>query len=220
MSRQLHSLLRKTRKSQRARSNLAPSQNSITNFETRVLEPLFPLVRSLRTDFSIIQSTPTTVITSSAVATTFSALSFTFSQLDQATQLGAVFDQYKFGLVEVSFLPHSNSNTALTSFSGIFTSVVDYDDAVVLTSQGQAMDYSSAVTTEGYNAQRRVFQPHIAVAAYTGGFTGFSNQAPKWIDSGSPNVIHYGIKTAWTTTAAQTQYDVTIRFLIHLRNVR
>jgi hypothetical protein len=123
-------------------------------------------------------------------------------------------------MLEISYIPRSNSNTALTSNEGLFTTVIDYDDATALSTQAQALDYSSALTCEGYLSQRRVFVPHIAVAAYSGTFTSFANEEAPWIDSSSNSVQHYGLKTAWTASTSVCTYDLLIRGWFQFRNVR
>jgi hypothetical protein len=41
----------------------------------------------------------------------------------------------------------------------------------------------------------RTFQPHSALAAYSGGvFTSFANVGGQWHDCASPSIAHYGYK--------------------------
>jgi len=122
-------------------------------------------------------------------------------------------------MVEVTFMPTANMNAGTGAF-GYFTTVVDYDDATALTLPAQALDYSNALSGEGYQAQRRVFKPHVAIAAYSGAFTSFANEESPWIDNISSGVQHYGVKTAWTVTAALQHMDVNVRMWLQFRNVR
>jgi len=103
---------------------------------------------------------------------------------------------------------------------GQFVSVIDYDDAVNLTTFASALDYPSAFQSEGYTPHRHVFVPHIAVAAFAGTFTAYANEEAPWIDCASNTVQHYGVKTAWSGTSAVFLYDVRVRVIVQFRNVR
>jgi len=187
----------------------------------RIVQPVFPLTATLNNNvFNIIQSFPTGSIPSSATLPSFATVTHTFAGLDQTSQLASVFDQYRIRLIEVCFRPHSNDQPTAVNFDGIFSTVIDYDDATVLATAAQAQDYASVLNSEGYEAQRRCYVPHIAVAAYSGAFTSFANEEAPWIDTSSAGVIHYGIKTAWTVTSAVCTYDVFSRAWFQFRNVR
>lgn len=57
----------------------------------------------------------------------------------------------------------------------------------------------------------------MAVAVYSGAFTSFANAPSSWIDSGSPNVQHYGLKAAVTATAAVQTYNLQVRARVSFR---
>jgi hypothetical protein len=171
--------------------------------------------------YNVRQTLIGSLITSSNVAVTYGALSFTLAQLDQAASLAAVFDQYRIRMIEVNFEPVANFNTGPTASFGSLYTVIDYDDATPLTSVGQAADYSNCLIGQGFEKQRRVFEPHVAVAAYSGAFTSFANEAAPWIDSNSGGVQHYGIKYAWTSTTVNAMnIAIYARFWVQFRNVR
>lgn len=186
-----------------------------------VRDPAFPVDERIdNKPFNLVQSFETLAFcASSNVASTFTGTSFALSSLDQVVSLTAVFDQYRIRLIEVTLLPRLSNSGGQTN-TGVFTTVIDYDDATALTSIGQAMDYSNQVSSGGDMIQRRVFVPHVAIAAYSGAFTSFANRASPWIDSASTNVQHYGLKTAWTVTGAVNTYDAIIRMWVQFRNVR
>jgi len=187
-----------------------------------IMQPRFPLRSTLdNKPFNIIQSLPPITLTSSSVAPVFSAQNFTFNQFDQVTQLAAVFDQYRFVMIECEFIPGVNDNNVAATNMGLFATVIDYDDATVLSSFNTALDYTNCLVGSGYEAQRRTFIPHTAVAAYAGAFTSFSNVTSPWIDSGSPSVQHYGLKTAWTATTTTAQIMTLLpKVWVQFRNVR
>jgi hypothetical protein len=157
------------------------------------------------------------VATTSTVAATFSANSFAVSSLDQINSLTAVFDQYRVAMVEITYIP-VELNYGLSS--GLFTSVIDYDDSAALTTVPQALDYSNSITVGGGAVLRRTFVPHMAMAAYSGAFTSFANEGPKWIDAASTGVQHFGVKTAATITTQVVTYNALVRLWTQWRNVR
>lgn len=187
-----------------------------------IMQLRFPLRETIDNRvYPFIQSVAAITITSSNVANVFNAFSFSLSQLDQVSSLIAVFDQYRIRMVEVEFLPGVNDNNTTATNTGLFTTVIDYDDSSSLTSFNQALDYSNALTGTGYEAQRRVFQPHAALAAYSGTFTSYGNVQSPWIDCSSTTVAHYGVKTAWTPTSVTGQIMTMLpKFWIEFRNVR
>lgn len=211
----------------RARQNKSPKTSGLevviqgTNLGQRIVQPIFPLSSSFDNSvFNCIKTVQKTNLTSSTIATTFGSFNFTLSDVNDAASLASVFDQYRIKMVEVLFIPGQNAQTSATGATGIFTSVIDYDDDNVLTSAPQAMDYSSAITTSGYEEQRRVFKPHVALAVYNGAFTGYANQADQWLDCADTGVRHYGVKTSWTGTPAVSVISVIAKYHLQFRNIR
>jgi len=182
----------------------------------------FPLRQSLDNKiYSIIQSLPATTITSSNLANVYGAYSYTISTLDQITAFQNLFDQYRIRMIEVEFLPGVNDNNTAASNMGLFATVIDYDDASVLTSFNQALDYTNCLVGTGYESQRRVFKPHVAEALYSGTFTSYGNLESPWVDMVSSTVQHYGVKTVWTPTTTNAQVITMLpKLWIEFRNVR
>jgi len=172
--------------------------------------------------FRFVQSYETSAFaSSSATVTTYTASIFTVNFLDQITSLTGVFDQYKIEMVEVWLTPRcSVVIDNATANMGTFHTVIDYDDNNLLTTIGQALDYTNVVVSSGSAGHYRRFVPHIAVAAYSGTFTSFANETAPWIDAASPSVAHYGMKTAWTVTDIVYSYDLQVRLHSAWRNIR
>jgi len=187
-----------------------------------IVQPKFPLRESFDNQvYNIIQAYNAPSITSSNAVNQFQAFAVQLNNVDQYSSMIAVFDQYRIVMAEFVFMPTGNQlNTS--SFAGLFTTVVDYDDVTPLTSVAAALDYSNSMTGEGYQPQRRVFKPHVAIAAYqsVGVTSGYANVESPWIDAASYNVQHYGVKTVWTVTTAAYRYDVVVRLWLQFRNVR
>ncbi len=186
-----------------------------------ILQPKFPLASSLDNQpYNFVRSVSLGPITSSTSVDVKTNFSFKLSDIDDYTSFTGVFDQYKIKLVEVLFLPRTNSSST-TNNVGIFGVAPDYDDVSNVTNLAGLLDYSTATAAEGYSPQRRVIEPHVATALYSGSvFTSFGNATSQWIDAASPDVPHYGMKTIWTATSAVCNMDVIVKYWVQFRNSR
>jgi len=159
-------------------------------------------------------------LTSSSGGATGNAIAFTLSgNVNQATTLTSLFDQYRIMQVELWLKP----STSFVSNSNVATlySVIDYDDAINPTTEDQMQQYTNVTVTSLNEGVYRRFRPHIETAAYaTSVFTAFKNEKSAWIDSASPGVSHYGFKALITTiTGGNISYDLTYRIWTQHRNV-
>jgi hypothetical protein len=160
-------------------------------------------------------------LTTSNSIQTFGSTSFSIASLDQITQLAAVFDQYMITEIEVWIIPIGLGTVGSVGVGGGMSYVViDYDDTTALTTTAQAQDYTNVCAAPQSEGIYRRFVPHIAVAAYSGAFTSYTNLGPQWIDTVSQNVQHYGIKMAATISNAATQFQMQYRLHCSFRNVR
>jgi hypothetical protein len=216
----------------RARQNKTPRRSRRKNRQETVVQgssnvgqkyvqPLFPSRMIFDNQvYNIIQTVQKGNITSSTTLSTFTALNFQLNDLDQAASLSAIFDQYKIKMIEVEFIPGQNSQTSATGTTGLFATVVDYDDAAAVATMGALFDYTNCISDAGFNKQRRTFHPHAALAAYSGAFSSYANIESPWIDMNSLTVQHYGIKTGWTATPSVSIITVVVRYWIQCRNIR
>ncbi len=156
--------------------------------------------------------------TSTTVPVAYS-LYFALSQFSDVSTLTAIFDQYKIEMVEVWFMPRNSIVSGNTANTGVMHTVVDYDDANALGSVAAAATYANVQVGTGVQSHYRKFRPHVAVAAYSGTFTSFSNQDSQWIDAASPGVQHYGFKAISTVTDAIYTWDAVWRVHFAFRNV-
>jgi hypothetical protein len=173
------------------------------------------------------QLTPPTVISQSGLSGSTGAISFTISELDQASSFAALFDQYRIETIEVTFSPMYRANPLNTASAVLIPLIyvaVDYDDANTPSSLAVLREYENCTVHDDSQEFTIVFHPHVAIAAYSGAFTSFSNQVSPWIDLASTGVLHYGIKWGITgVTASQStsqSWNVSARFKFACRNVR
>lgn len=181
----------------------------------------FPLTSTLNNNvYNIVASYESSAAaTSSNTLPTFTAWATSLGLFDKASSYESVFDQYRIVMLEYTWLPGSNTVVSGGN-AGMFSTVIDYDDDTALTTTAQALDYASCLSTDGVTIHKRTFRPHIAGAVYSGAFTSFQNLTGAWIDCASPNVKHYGMKTAWSVTTNPYVYDFIVRAWIQFRNTR
>jgi hypothetical protein len=212
----------------RSRQNKHPAKTQLTKLSTRLpffstgagalnQQMLLPLSDPI---FSVVQSFEAIASqTSSTSVPTFTAGYVTLAAFDQDASFKALFDQYRIEVVEYTFLPQTSQGYSGTN-SGLFTVVIDYDDATALTSTASALDYPNQQTVRGLDPVRVVWKPKVALAAYNGAFTGYANAGNQWLDIASDTIQHYGIKTAWTVTGAAYSYNIVARAFLQFRRVR
>jgi hypothetical protein len=124
----------------------------------------------------------------------------------------AFFDRYKIEAIRFTLVPQNTATAVYNPTSQVNLvdayCVVDYDDSTALSSVAAAQTFATCIKLSPGESCSRLFAPRIAVAAYTGSFTGFLNQGPQWIDSASPSVQHYGVKVFIPATGVVTQTSV------------
>jgi len=169
----------------------------------------------------------TTNVTSDPCFATF----FTLADIPQSSTFTALFDRYRINRVEVTFTPVQNNNQAQSG--SVIVSVPDYslyyvvdvDDASVVAPVTSLMEYEGCKRHSLLSGPITVgFKPHVAVAAYSGAFTSYANQADEWLDCGSPSIQHYGLKWGFpvplSTGYGQIPCSVTVRYFVEFKNVR
>lgn len=167
--------------------------------------------------FTMVQGIePFTILTTSTSLPTYGSKSFVASDLDNITSFAGVFDQYRIDMIEVLLVPSKTEVTSASSGAGSYVSCVDVDDAATPATYGQLLGYSNAQSSSGTAQHYHRWVPQYAVAAYSGAFTSYS-ASRGWIDCGSPNVQHYGLKIASTATNEVTAITVHTRYHISFR---
>jgi hypothetical protein len=168
----------------------------------------------------VMQSSILTANGSSAVSNGYN---FT---LTQAGTGSAFFDLYKIEAIRFSIMPQNTginlASPSVVALTDVYC-VIDYDDSTALSSVAAAQTFATCVKLSPGQSCSRLFAPHIAVAAYNGAFSGFLNEGPRWIDSASPSVQHYGVKVFIPATGVVGQsglqtWTVTIEYYLAFKN--
>jgi hypothetical protein len=145
----------------------------------------------------------------SAAAAITGALITQLNQFPLATNICAVFDQYRILRVTYTFVP-----TCVTSFiaagspttlvptaiynPGILCTCVDQNDGGNPTNENVVLSHESAIVHGPFVKQfSRTYTPMTATEVYQyGGFGGYAASLNQWIDTGSVNVQYYSTKFA------------------------
>jgi hypothetical protein len=159
-------------------------------------------------------------ITGSTTAETDGAVTVTLAAFPDYTDFTNLFDTYRIMQIAVEFNPLFLDTTATTNYPPIAT-VIDYDDGNA-TAYAQLEEYDSFMITQTGQYFQRVLTPRIALAAYSGTFTSYSQPpAGTWIDVASTGVVHYGLKYALPECgAANSVWSVTVHAILQFRESR
>jgi hypothetical protein len=160
------------------------------------------------------------VITPSVTVETDGAYAFSLGSLPDLTEFTALFDTYRIMRIKVAFYPLFVDTSATVAYPPIITAI-DYDDNNTL-AFAVLQEYDTALVSNSGTYFDRVFTPRIALAAYSGTFTSYSQpKAGTWIDCASPNVTHYGIKYAMPISgAANGTWQVEATYDLQFRDTR
>jgi hypothetical protein len=167
------------------------------------------------------------IVVASAVGNVNPTYNFQLGFLDNLSPFVALFDQYRIDAIRFTIVPQNNAiglvTNSTTTLEPLYC-VIDYDDSNALTSVAQCREYDNCVILYPAESAQRTFQPRMALAAYSGGFSSYANVAPTWVDVASASVQHYGVKLfVPQATAAQTllqSWNVEIEYFISFRSIR
>jgi hypothetical protein len=185
----------------------------------RAIDSIFTCVQSLEINGG-------GALASSASAATFNSIGLSLNAFDQATQLAAVFDWYRFIEAEYTFLPRVRTTVSndqafsVTPNLGVFHSVVDTNTLTPLTTVPQALDYPSckawaAGSPNSLLVQR--FVPKTAIGSAAGSIV---NPKGIWYSTNVNSAPWAGVLTAWTITSQIYYMDVIIRVKVQFKNTR
>lgn len=125
-----------------------------------------------------------------------SSFSFQLADCTEATNLAALYDEYKICGIRIDVIPRGNvfdlKGGDLTS--GVIYEVVDYDDANALIDADAAVQFGTCRTQKLTSRFRRFFKPKILGMTYQSATT--TAYAPKrgWVDMAYTGIPHYGWK--------------------------
>jgi hypothetical protein len=161
-------------------------------------------------------------ITSSSASQANSAWAFTLGDVQGATDITNMWDQYQIVQVDVLFIPQNTVGAALGTATGpcLIYVAVDQDDNTITTTT-EIQQYGN-LQVHGMNEKWTLsFKPRASQALYTAGaFSGYALlPVDSWVDAGSTTVQYYGLKIAVPqTTSPNVQTGaLCFRYTIRLR---
>jgi len=201
------------RKPKSARLKRDSSSSSV--FDVAGVHRPFPKLTTLTPTVRTTLQYTANFFSSSTSTPVYAATSFALTAFDNYAEYTGLFDQYMIEHAECWIEP-SNIGTS-TSFVP-WSSAVDLDDANVPTTAVTVQGKPQALTSMSNAGHYHRWVPHMAVAAFSGAFTSYTNSPPQWLDSGSPNVAHYGLKTATFGADGVIRYFIiTVRAVVAFR---
>lgn len=166
-------------------------------------------------------------------------IGFTFSDSAGASDLAALYDQYRLVRVEVEMLPIANSALISGAAGGNadlgcwIHSITDLDDNVApgasttgITDMQQFRTYRCDRLVTDRKLKWTLANPHIAMAAYASGvFTSYANMTSQWIDANSGTVEHYGLKFLFEvfptgSTVNYVNLRMVVKYYLEMRQQR
>jgi hypothetical protein len=160
------------------------------------------------------------VLTTSNVAVTTAGIQFQLSSFTLQSALTSVFDHFRIRELEVWITPTCSMSTAAAPEAGVWSSVIDLDDATAPASAGAVECKVGAITSPALVAHYHRWTPQAATAVYQGAFTGYAQAGPVWIDCANPNVQHYGLKLASGITTTVLNYNMMVRATVEFRGIK
>lgn len=172
----------------------------------------FPPVGKLMQQITVTLDNVSPAFTSSSTVPLGYAFNLPLNALSGYANYTVLFDQYRIEQIEAWLEP-----SVVASLQGNLVTVVDVDDSNTPTSFGQVADHQGALIGPSNMGRYHCWKPHMAIAAYSGAFTSYSNQVAGWIDCASPAVQHYGFKSWCTLTNTAIAYSITYRAVVSFR---
>jgi hypothetical protein len=206
------------RSSKGARKRLARDGKVVAKFFNPVAGRPYPTNGiSLEQQITVELTTSfTNFLVSTTSVPTYATSAFVLTTFGNSGEYTGLFDQYMFHQIEV-WLEPTNPAGASNSVAGELTTCVDLDDASTPTSLAQIQGKQGAMIGDGAAGRYHRWVPHVAISAYSGTFTSFSNSEPCWIDAASPSVQHYGFKAGITATGVVQNYNLAVRAVVSFR---
>jgi len=101
--------------------------------------------------------------------------------------------------------------------------IIDYNDATPPTTAASMQEVDNCAILSAGESLTRTFQPRMSSIVRSAAGTDYMSVVPQWLNTGSDDVIHYGLKTfipqvAAAQTAVQT-WLVTIEYYIEFSKV-
>ncbi len=143
------------------------------------------------------QHAPPVTVTASNSGVTSGVLTFALSGLDGSGTLTSLFDFYRISAIRVSVRPQNNAigvvDPTVTRLVE-FYNVIDYNDGTAPGTTTSIREYDNCVVLLPGETCERTFQPRMSAPVRSAAGTDYMSVVPQWLNTGSDDVIHYGLK--------------------------
>jgi len=172
------------------------------------------------------QHAPVVTVTASNSAAVSGALSFALNGLEGSATLTTLFDFYRIAAIRVNIRPQNNAlgivDPTTTKLVELYN-VIDYNDGVTPTSAAYVREYDNCVVLMPGETCERTFQPRMSAPVRSAAGTDYMSVVPQWLNTGSDDVLHYGIKyhvpqVAAAQTLIQT-WQIDVEYWVEFANV-
>jgi len=160
----------------------------------------------------------------------FAGFSFLVQDIPNYSSFALVFDQYKITKIQVKFMPEYNMSAISTgaavtgATTGSFLGVYDRDDNAIPTSLDYLREYDNCRDVPCYKGLTFTFKPNVALGLQipAGTLLAAGNQKAGWIDCGTSNIPHYGIKVGvpQQSAGAVARWSFNARYWVSFKNIR
>lgn len=158
---------------------------------------------------------------------------FTLAEIPQVTSFTSLFDAYRINKLVIKFIPLvqytqlGNGAANLAAEPQWLSTVVDYDDSGILTTEGALLEYETFKQSSPNRKHVRTFVPATSQNLYksSGTTIAYSQKRKPWIDAAYTDVEHYGIKglingPATQANQVQTAFKVYVTAYISFKQTR
>ena len=143
------------------------------------------------------QHAPIQTFSTSSSAYATAAFTFSLSGLDGAGTFQQMFEFYKMRAIRVSILPQNNAigvlDPTVTKLVSLYC-ILDYNDSTPPSSSASMLEVDNCVVLAPGQSVQRTFRPHMASPVRSAAGTDYMSVEPQWLNTGSDDVLHYGLK--------------------------
>lgn len=167
------------------------------------------------------QHAPPVTIAASPTGDVANVFTFSLNGLNGSGTLQQLFDFYRIMAIRVEIRPQNTGiNIQVPSTTALVPlyCTIDYNDATPPATSASMQEVDNCAILSAGESLTRTFQPRMSSVVRSAAGTDYMSVVPQWLNTGSDDVLHFGIKTfVPQVNAAQTAVQswlVTIEYYI------
>jgi len=143
------------------------------------------------------QHAPPVKITGSNTSIVSDAITFALNGLEGTGTLTAMFEFYRIRAIRVCIQPQNNAigvvDPTITKLVELYCTI-DYNDSTPPASAAYMREVDNCVILPPGQSLERTFQPKMSAVVKSAAGTDYMSVDPQWLNTGSDDVLHYGLK--------------------------